>query len=374
MDLTPKLLTEGTDFQQVRRGYDPDEVDDFLERVAAAVSRLQGQLVEANRRAEIAEAAAARTPTSEPDHPALDEMQRTLVLAQRTADAAVREAREEADTLVASARREAATILTNGRQEADRYAAETRLTLSGEVRELEQQRESLLDDLTSLERHVEAQRTRIRMATEELQRVVDDPDAFRVERPEGFEPRPAPSPEPVQVAAAPEPTPEPVPVAAAPEPEPAPEPERQLASGSTNGGGFAPDPTPAEVGSSIAPAETVPGPPPVPVMQAEPQPQLQPSVSSAFGPPPGPNGGVQTMPSPAAVAAVAPEQSPDALIDLTHERPLPEGQDEDAFLAELRKAMTDDEPLGPREEPPGVVRTIGEVPLGRQRGRFGRRR
>jgi hypothetical protein len=36
--------------------------------------------------------------------------------------------------------------------------------------------------------------------------------------------------------------------------------------------------------------------------------------------------------------------------------------------------MTDDEPLGPREDPPGVVRTIGEVPLGRQRGRFGRRR
>ena len=45
-----------------------------------------------------------------------------------------------------------------------------------------------------------------------------------------------------------------------------------------------------------------------------------------------------------------------------------------AFLAELRKAMTDDEPLGPREEAPGVVRTIGEVPIGRQRGRFGRRR
>ena len=53
---------------------------------------------------------------------------------------------------------------------------------------------------------------------------------------------------------------------------------------------------------------------------------------------------------------------------------MPVSQEEDAFLAELRKAMTDDEPLGPREDQPGVMRTIGEVPIGRQRGRFGRRR
>ena len=66
--------------------------------------------------------------------------------------------------------------------------------------------------------------------------------------------------------------------------------------------------------------------------------------------------------------------SGDQLIDLTHERQMPESHEEDAFLAELRKAMTDDEPLGPRDEGPGVVRTIGEVPIGRQRGRFGRRR
>jgi cell division initiation protein len=257
MDLTPKLLTEGTDFQQVRRGYDPDEVDDFLERVAAAVSRLQSQLVEANRRAEIAEAAAARSGPSQSDNPALEEMQRTLVLAQRTADAAVREAREEADTLVATARREAATILTNGRQEADRYAAESRLTLSSEVRDLEQQREALLGDLTELERHVELQRSRIRIAAEELQRVIDDPDAFRVERPEGFEqaaaPTPAPVPEPVaSPEPAPEPTPEPERVeAAAPPPVPPPEPERESDPEPAGAPVFTSDPTPGEVGSHM---------------------------------------------------------------------------------------------------------------------------
>src|SRR3954454_13040919 len=161
MDLTPKLLTEGTDFQQVRRGYDPDEVDDFLERVAAAVSRLQAQLVEANRRAELAEGAAAQRPVESQTAP-LEEMQRTLVLAQRTADAAVREAREEADNLVSSARREAATILTNGRQEADRYAAESRLPLSNEIRDLEVKRDELFGELGALDHHVEEQRARLR--------------------------------------------------------------------------------------------------------------------------------------------------------------------------------------------------------------------
>src|SRR4051794_19566915 len=275
MDLTPKLLTEGTDFQQVRRGDDPDEVDDFLERVAAAVSRLQSQLVEANRRAEIAEAAAARGGPSQSDNPALEEMQRTLVLAQRTADAAVREAREEADTLVATARREAATILTNGRQEADRYAAESRLTLSNEVRDLEQQRETLLGDLTELERHVELQRSRIRVAAEELQRVIDDPDAFRVERPDGFEQAPAPTPAPVpEPVASPEPAPEPTPEperveAAVPPPGPAPEPERESDPEQAGASAFTPDPAPGEVGSHMPVPEPVPGPPPVPVsMQA----------------------------------------------------------------------------------------------------------
>jgi DivIVA domain-containing protein len=373
MDLTPKLLTEGTDFQQVRRGYDPDEVDDFLERVAAAVSRLQAQLVEANRRAEMAEAASSAGPAS-PEGAVVEEMQRTLVLAQRTADAAVREAREEADSLVAAARREAATILTNGRQEADRYAAESRLALSGDVRDLEAQRDGLLAELEArrevlfaelgaLDHHVEEQRARLRASIEELQRVVDDPDAFTVERPEGYEDVAPPTPVPLADVA-------PEPVAAAPaEPAVAPAEVEPVAVAEV---------APVEIVNEVPAAEPAfaSPPPPAPDPEHAHEPFSRP-VPSAFGPPPG--GSVQTMTSPTEVAAAEGEvqdapQSGDSLIDLTHQRPMPDGHDEDAFLAELRKAMTDDEPLGPRDEPPGVVRTIGEVPLGRQRGRFGRRR
>ena len=44
MELTPQLLTDEIDFRVALRGYDRNEVDDFLERVAVAVGQLQQQL------------------------------------------------------------------------------------------------------------------------------------------------------------------------------------------------------------------------------------------------------------------------------------------------------------------------------------------
>ena len=123
MELTPKLLTDEVDFRVAYRGYDRDEVDDFLERVAVAVGQLQAQLGEAverargadarvqaaQREAEEAKRHAARAQSTQPapaavpaaapvaEPPAVssretedlnEELRRTLVLAQRTADAA----------------------------------------------------------------------------------------------------------------------------------------------------------------------------------------------------------------------------------------------------------------------------------------------
>jgi vacuolar-type H+-ATPase subunit H len=300
-------------------------------------------------------------------------MQRTLVLAQRTADAAVREAREEADSIVSSARREAATVLTNGRQEADRYAAESRLQIASEVRELEDRRDALYADLDVLEKHVDAERAHLRTAVEELQRIVSDPDAFRVDRPAGVE-------EPAPQAAA-EPLPMPMPE---PPPEPVAQPEPQAQPEPLPAPPFPADPEPVRA-AETAPVEVVNTASDedrgfAPSAMRAPEPEAPQSVPSAFGPPPGDRGGaVQTMPSPPVAAPVEtepgnPSGPGNQLIDLTHEREMPVSQEEDAFLAELRKAMTDDEPLGPREDQPGVMRTIGEVPIGRQRGRFGRRR
>ena len=51
MDITPQVINE-VEFRQKVRGYDPDEVDDFLERMAVAVGQLQERLREAAERAE----------------------------------------------------------------------------------------------------------------------------------------------------------------------------------------------------------------------------------------------------------------------------------------------------------------------------------
>ena len=54
MDVTPQVINE-VEFHQKMRGYDPDEVDDFLERVAVAVGQLTDRLQEAEARAATAE-------------------------------------------------------------------------------------------------------------------------------------------------------------------------------------------------------------------------------------------------------------------------------------------------------------------------------
>src|SRR5690349_985818 len=116
MDITPQVINE-VEFHQKMRGYDPDEVDDFLERVALAVGTLHDRLQEAADRVTQAERRAteaeqhvrtappsAAEPSGEDD---TDTIRRTLVLAQRTADAAIKEAEESAQHTMAAAQEQA---------------------------------------------------------------------------------------------------------------------------------------------------------------------------------------------------------------------------------------------------------------------------
>lgn len=103
MDVTPQLLKE-VEFREKFRGYDPDEVDDFLERVGLAFTQVQDKVREANDQIEAANARAARAEARARDSSDIDDtLRRTLVLAQRTADAAIAEAREQAAGIVGEA-------------------------------------------------------------------------------------------------------------------------------------------------------------------------------------------------------------------------------------------------------------------------------
>ncbi len=317
MDLTPKMLTDDVEFREVRRGYDPNEVDDFLDGVAAAVAQLQHELADARQRAADAEERLRREPpAAAPEEQAgAEEIQRTLVLAQRTADAALREAREEAARLTSESKAAAAQVLGDAEEEARRRRAEAHETLTGEIEALGSVREALRNDVIILERHIEEQRVQLRSSVAELERLLDDPSLFRTPAPEGLSAVEAPA----------------RPAAATPAAEEA-DPGRAPDTGALR------DDLPTE------PAAAVNG---------------APAASAPAGAAPDTD-------------AVPPDGAPQAPATADGE-----AEPEDAFLAELRKAMTDDEPLGPRDlgEASDADENLGSVPgAARPRPRFGRRR
>jgi DivIVA domain-containing protein len=218
MDGTPHLLTD-VKFSERRRGYDPEEVDNFLERVSTAVAQLQDKLREVTARAEeadarvadaqraqaTAEAELARVGSEQPSSapaPATpadpeadaEKASRILLMAQKTADATiddanttaqntVSEARTTAAGLVAEAEAEAERTRTEAEVEADALVQERRESIEREVRELEELKVTVQSDIDILGTHLDEQRARIRRGVEALALVLDDPDGLRVDTP-----------------------------------------------------------------------------------------------------------------------------------------------------------------------------------------------
>src|SRR5918994_689021 len=173
MELTPQTL-HAVEFREARRGgYNTRDVDDFLERVAVGVANLHDRLREIASRAEAAEARlldaqhqmdelqrrppAASSPIMAPAAPpapsvndADDTLRRTLVLAQRTADATIKEAKQEANRLLGEARDEAARTRAAAEDEARRGADHARLSAEAEIDELIGEREALKSDIDAL--------------------------------------------------------------------------------------------------------------------------------------------------------------------------------------------------------------------------------
>jgi DivIVA domain-containing protein len=186
MELTPQALHD-VEFREARRGgYNTRDVDDFLERVAIAISQLQDRLREAYHRAEAAESRLGdmqrqldevqrRGPVDGPSD-ADETLRRTLVLAQRTADATIKEAKEEASRHLTEAREEAAHIRAAAESDARRDA-------KVEIEQLASNREALLRDIDELERHVEEQRSNIRASLDDLLQLVDDSATLRTTPP-----------------------------------------------------------------------------------------------------------------------------------------------------------------------------------------------
>lgn len=373
MDLTPRLLTE-VEFREQWRGYSPNDVDDFLERVAAAVGELQERLREANDRATQAE----RRLLERSDD---DEIRRTLVLAQRTAVTAVEEARAEAERILADANERAREQVAEAEARLASLEADIAERTRVELGDLADRRAALQADIDALAAFQEEHRARLRA---ELQRQLAELE----------EPGPADAalavPEPPEVTDVDLSVPEPavdIEIEPVPDPEPlsddAPRPPTEdevaqaredLVEALRRAG--VDELVTREPEDAVEVWQPEPDPVPEPEVHAEAedaQPRLY-DAADESGEIDVPMAGSE-LPEPGDDLDQVQWREPDAA---EHE-PAPvtiTGDDEDdPFLAELRRAVTDTEPLGPRdhEELPGHAGDHDDaVPSGRFRLRRGR--
>ena len=296
-------------------------------------------------------------------------MRRTLVLAQRTADAAIKEAEESAqltlataqdqvDTMYREAEEHARRVVETAEAEATRKGEEARDRLAAEVVALEEAREALRADHGILDRHLDEQRLRLRSSVAELQRLLDDPTRLRLAPTPPLSEVSRPAPSALSSLGSPGAR-----AAKQADPDSEPEPESALRRERK---ADAPPPPPPRPTATPTPRTTAAPPRPV----REPEPRRE---------PPQPTGGVTfTAPDetdPSSRAQTAPPSSEEdeaAWARFVGDDGPPtqsmrlDDADDDAYLAELRKAMIDDHT--------GDDALDGTGFDGRAKTRFGRRR
>lgn len=125
MPLTPADI-EQTTFSTALRGYDLNEVDDFLDRIVASMKELEEDLAEARSRR--AEATAAQgEPTAGDDASVVG---RALLVAQQAADKMIEDANAESLQILEQARTAADSI--ESARDARRAEAESEMGLLGQ--------------------------------------------------------------------------------------------------------------------------------------------------------------------------------------------------------------------------------------------------
>ncbi len=166
MEIDARIIRE-VEFREKIRGYNPDDVDDFLEQVALAFEAMEDRL----RSASAAPAATGVMPqvetrdirSSSPITPMErakengagyefddDTIQRTLLLAQKTADMTVKKAEEQAETTLEEAKARAEVLVTQAQQRAREIVDDAVNQARDEVLDLAKSKDRLLAELSQL--------------------------------------------------------------------------------------------------------------------------------------------------------------------------------------------------------------------------------
>jgi DivIVA domain-containing protein len=184
------------EFRLGLKGYNVDEVDEYLDKAAQEAEALQEHVRQLNERlrqaseriaqlerdkraapaaAESEENVAAAAAAAAEANALSDEtLQRTLLLAQKFVDQTKRESEAEAAAVIAQAEEQARASIAVAEATAAQLQAETHQKLRDEVSRLEATRTELATDVESMARHLESERNRLRGALSEILKWVDE--------------------------------------------------------------------------------------------------------------------------------------------------------------------------------------------------------
>jgi DivIVA domain-containing protein len=318
MDVTPRELRD-IDIREGFRGYNRDDVDELLERAAATIEGLNERMRRLTEQVSSAEGQQGQSRETE------DMLHRTLLLAQRAADEAVAEAQFKARQILDDAETKSRAQLAEAESAARRQVDTERHRLETEVLELGSRREALLADVDGLERFESEYRARLRRALEaDLESLAGQGPVAPSARPPIHEvdlpaPAPAPAPASANVTASADPTP------------PPPAPPTFTPPSSSD----APQASNADAGPATAEIRGL-GTWDVPVRTPE-------APGPAFG-----AGNTPSAPNAPDTASTDAPRAPLFPPEPSADEPL----DDEAFFASLREAVSDQSPLGPRDELP----------------------
>lgn len=196
-ETTRKLFGEPSFRVAKRGGYDPGDVAEFLGGLGSQMLTLIGRLRKAESDVDVLKTEVGHWQARTRDAEATREtFERTLALAEDTANAAVADARHRAagimtkaeanaDELIGQARHQAFHMVEQAREEAQRCYADERMKVreewqrvQDESAQLETLRLAVAAETMALEEVRNQLRTRIRMAATEMLKVAESPDCL----------------------------------------------------------------------------------------------------------------------------------------------------------------------------------------------------
>ena len=180
------------EFRLGLKGYNVDEVDEYLDKAAQEAEGLQEHVRQLNERLRQASERIAQLEREKRSAPAAvadegegaaaadaaalsdETLQRTLILAQKFVDQTKRESEAEAATIVSQAEEKARTAIAEAEATAAQLQAESHQKLREEVTRLEATRTDLAADVETMARHLDSERNRLRGALTEILTWVDE--------------------------------------------------------------------------------------------------------------------------------------------------------------------------------------------------------